>query len=56
LNIMSLINIIICYVKNEGINLSIMTSVFKQIVSCEKLGILTSFEVVCFGHALFKAC
>ncbi len=39
--------------KNGGRNLSIMIIVFKQIVSCEKLGILTSFGAICFDHALF---
>jgi hypothetical protein len=41
-------------VKDEGTNLFTMTNVFKQIVICEKLGILAAFEGVCFGHALFK--
>jgi hypothetical protein len=40
-------------VKNEGPNPSIMTNVLKQIVSCERLGILAPFEGVCFGHAFF---
>jgi hypothetical protein len=51
-----LINKIIYYVKDEGTNLSIMTNVFKQILICEKMGILAPFEGVCFGHALFKVC
>ncbi len=42
--------------KNEGTNLSTMTNVFKQIIICEKMGILAPFEGVCFGHALFKVC
>jgi hypothetical protein len=42
--------------KDESTNLFIMTNVFKQIVSFEKLVILASFEGVCFGHALSKAC
>jgi hypothetical protein len=42
--------------KDEGTNLFIMTNVFKQIVSFEKLVILALFEGVCFGHALSKAC
>jgi hypothetical protein len=38
-----LINKIIWHVKDEGTNLFTMTNVLKQIVSCEELGILTSF-------------
>jgi hypothetical protein len=45
-------NKIICYLKNEGTNMFIMTNVFKQIVSCKKMGILAQFEGVCFSHAL----
>jgi hypothetical protein len=41
-------------VKDENENLSTMINVLKHIVSCEKLGILASFEGVCFGHALSK--
>ncbi len=37
-------------------NLSTMTNVFKQIVTCEELGILAPFESVCFDHALSKTC
>jgi hypothetical protein len=50
-----LIKKIICYVKYESTNLFTMTIVFKQIASCEELGILAPFEGVCFGHAIFKA-
>jgi hypothetical protein len=32
-----------------------MIIAFKQIVNCEKMGILAPFEGVCFGHAFFKA-
>jgi hypothetical protein len=46
----------IYYVKHKGTNLSTMKNVLKQIVSYEKLGILASFEGVCFGHAYSKAC
>ncbi len=51
-----LINKIIYYVKDEGTNLFTITNVFKQIVICEKLGILAPFEGVCFDHALLKVC
>jgi len=42
--------------KDESTNLFIMTNVFKQTVSFEKLIILAPLESVFFGHALFKAC
>jgi hypothetical protein len=32
-----------------------MIVTFKQIASCEELGILAPFEGVYFGHAFFKA-
>ncbi len=51
-----LINKIICYIKNEGMNLSTMTNIFKQIVNCEGLGILAPFASVYFGHAFSKTC
>jgi hypothetical protein len=51
-----LTNKIICYIKNEGMNLFTMTNVIKQIVNCEGLGILAPFASVYFGHALSKAC
>ncbi len=49
-----LINKIICYVKDEGKNLSTMTNVFKQIVNYEKLGILAPFEGVCLAMPFLK--
>jgi len=51
-----LANKIICYVKDEGTNLSTMTNVLNQIVTCENLGIKAPFESICFGHAFSKAC
>ncbi len=48
-----LIKIFFCYVKDESLNLSIMTNVLKQVVTCEGLGILAPFEGVYFGHAFF---
>jgi hypothetical protein len=50
----NLINKMICCVKDEGTNLSTMTSVLKQIVNYERLGILAPCEGVCFGHAISK--
>ncbi len=47
-------NKIICYVKDEGENLSIMINDLKQIVSCEKLGILAPFEGVFLDMPFLK--
>jgi hypothetical protein len=49
-----LTNKIICYMKDEGTNMFTMTNALKQIVNCEKLGILAPFESVWFWHAFSK--
>jgi hypothetical protein len=41
--------------KDEGTNMFTMTNAFKQIVNCEKLGILAPFEGVCFLLVLSKS-
>jgi hypothetical protein len=51
-----LINKIIVYVKDEGSNLNTMRIVLKFVVKCEVFGLNESFQGVCFGHALEKAC
>lgn len=45
---------ILCYIKDEGTNLGNMTSVLKSMISCETFGSNTSFDGVCFGHAMNK--
>ncbi len=47
---------IIVYVKDEGCNLKIMTTILKSIVSCDMLGLEEIFQGTCFGHAFSKAC
>jgi hypothetical protein len=43
---------ILCYIKYEGTNLGNMTSVLKSMISCEAFGLNTSFDGICFGHAM----
>jgi hypothetical protein len=47
---------IVVYVKNEGLNLNIMTITLKSFVKCENLGLNQSFQNTCFDYAFFKAC
>jgi hypothetical protein len=47
---------IIAYVKDEGANLNVMTTIVKIVVDCEVLGMEDKFQSTCFGHAFFKAC
>jgi hypothetical protein len=47
---------IIAYVKDEGYNKNIMTTVLKSIVSCDMLGLEESFQSIYFVHAFSKAC
>ena len=47
---------VICYVKDEGTNLSTMTEALKSVVGCDELGLAAPFEGSCFGHAMSKAC
>jgi hypothetical protein len=49
----NLINKIICYVKDDSMNLSTMTNVLKQNVNYEKLGILAPCEGVLFWTCPF---
>jgi len=46
---------ILCYVKNEGINLANMTSTLTSIISCEALSLHNPFDGACFQHAMNKA-
>jgi hypothetical protein len=45
---------ILCYITDEGTNLGNITSVQKFMISCEAFGLNTSFDRVCFGHAMNK--
>jgi hypothetical protein len=33
-----------------------MTTTLKLVVICETLGVVKSFQGICFGHAFLKAC
>jgi hypothetical protein len=44
----------IAYVKNEGLNLTTMTTTLKSIVKCEVLGLDESFQGTCFGHVFSR--
>jgi hypothetical protein len=46
---------VLCYVKDEGINLASMTTALKSIISCEALDLLVPFDGECFGHGISKA-
>jgi hypothetical protein len=45
---------ILAYFKDEGSNLSIMTSTLASVVSCEILGLLAPFVGSYWGHAMSK--
>jgi hypothetical protein len=47
---------IIAYVKDEGFNLSTITTTLKSIESCDVLNLEEIFHTTCFGHAFSKAC
>ncbi len=47
---------VITYVKDEGGNLSTMTTTLTSVVSCEVLGLATPFVGACWGHVMSKCC
>ncbi len=47
---------IITFVKDEGVNLNVMTSTPRFIMSCDILRLEESFNGSCFRHVFFKAC
>jgi hypothetical protein len=51
----SLTSKVLCFVKNEGINLIIMAMILKSLISCEVLDLKSPFDSACFGHAMSKA-
>jgi hypothetical protein len=46
----------IAYLKDERLNLMVMTIALKSIVKFEVLGFGKSFQGTCFGHAFKKTC
>jgi len=47
---------IIAYVKDEGSNLNVMTSILKFVVLYETLGLQENFNGICFWYVFPKAC
>jgi hypothetical protein len=50
-----LLHWMIVFVKDEGINLTIMVVVLHSIIDYEPLKILKVYEGTCFRHVMFKA-
>ncbi len=46
---------VLCYVKDEGTNLTSMIIALKSVISCEAFNLLVPFDGACFGHAMSKA-
>ncbi len=46
----------IVYVKNEGSNLNVMTSLLKSVLNCESFRLKGSFHGTYFRHVFSKAC
>ncbi len=46
---------VLCYVKDEGTNLVIMTIALEFVISCEALSLFVPFDGACFGHVMNKA-
>jgi hypothetical protein len=44
----------ITFVKDKGINLKIMTTTLKNIISCDMLDLPTPFARTCWGHVMSK--
>ncbi len=49
-----LISKVLCYVKDEGINLAIMTTSLKFVISCDALSLPIHFDDACIGHVMSK--
>jgi hypothetical protein len=45
-----------CDVKYEGANWAFSTNALKHFFSCEALGMIISYDVSCFSHAMFANC
>jgi len=51
----SLTSKVLCFVKDEGINLRTMVTTLKSLISCEVLNLKSPFDSACFGHVMNKA-
>ncbi len=49
-----IISKVLCYVKDEGISLAIMTTSLKFVISCDALYLPIHFDDACFEHAMNK--
>jgi hypothetical protein len=47
-----LLHLVIVFVKDEGINLTIMTTTLHFIIDCEPLKIFKIYKGTCFGHVI----
>ncbi len=56
LDMFSLTDKIVAYVKDEGYNLQTCASALNSIVSCNSLRLLEPFDGLFLGHALSKVC
>jgi hypothetical protein len=45
---------LLCYVKDEGTNLTTMTITLKSVISCKALNLLAPLNGACFGHVMSK--
>jgi hypothetical protein len=45
---------VIAFVKDKGVNLGMMTTTLKSIVSCDMLDLPTPCVGTCLGHAMSK--
>jgi hypothetical protein len=48
------LNKVIAFVKDKGVNLGMMTTTLKSIVSCDMLDLPTPCVGTCLGHAMSK--
>jgi hypothetical protein len=51
----SLTSKVLCFVKDERLNLRTMGTTLKSLISCEVLNLKFHFDSACFGHAMSKA-
>jgi len=51
-----LLNQMITYNKDEGINLNMFVLALTNVVSCEFLQLFSTFKGTYFGHVMLKAC
>jgi hypothetical protein len=55
-NFFGLIHFVIDFVKDEDSNLGCRVTTLRSIIEYEPLKLLWIYEVICFGHVMFKVC